>query len=76
MLKQTGALPAARRCAQQAEGIPLRMAALATIGDIGAARDADLLREMTADAQPYVRKAAASALRRLEQRLQGGTQAL
>jgi hypothetical protein len=66
-----GILATARRVAENAGNrIPLRMSAIATIGDVGGQSEAEFLTRIAAQASNmYVQNAAKSALKRLESRL-------
>ena len=60
-------LPTARKVAREADSIPLRMSAIATIGDVGDSQDAELLKQIAfSTGNAYIRKSARSALKRLE----------
>ncbi len=60
-------LPAARMLAQTGAIVPLRMAAIATLGDLGAAEeDIGLLKALRGDSDPGVARIAGVALARLQ----------
>ena len=60
-------LPTARKVAREADSIPLRMSAIATIGDVGDSQDTELLKQiLSSSGNTYVRKSAQSAMNRLE----------
>jgi len=58
-------LPQARMFAQIGETVTLRMAAIATIGDLGTADDVELLESLTADSEPRIRAFAAKSLKKI-----------
>jgi len=62
------ALPVIEQLAQQADSIPLRIAATAALGDMGRPDNTGLLNRLAASAEPRQVLAAQSALRRLTQR--------
>ncbi|MEI6211813.1 MAG: hypothetical protein WCR06_09335 [bacterium] len=62
-------LPSARILAQTGETIPLRMAAVATVGDLGGREDVELLKSMAADSEKRISNIASSAVARLTLRL-------
>jgi hypothetical protein len=61
-------LPAARMLAQAAETVPLRMAAIATVGDLGGAEDEELLASLSADQEKRISSIAKTSLARLKKR--------
>lgn len=65
MMGSKEVLPAARMLAQAGETIPLRMAAIATVGDLGGAEDQELLASLSADKEQRIGAIAKSALARL-----------
>ncbi|MFZ4396838.1 MAG: hypothetical protein ACOYOU_14580 [Kiritimatiellia bacterium] len=66
-------LPSARILAQTGETIPLRMAAVATVGDLGSQADVELLKSMAADSEKRISNIASSAVTRLTLRLAKNT---
>ena len=68
LTEQPSVLGSARSVADKEECIPLRMAAIATIGDIGSARDMAFLEGLVPKTRGYVRNAAKAALERLRKR--------
>ncbi len=69
--RATGAasiLPIARINAQTAEVLPLRLASIAAIGQVGTAEDRELLESLLAGTDNSVHKAASTALKNLGQR--------
>jgi len=68
MMKKMDVLPSARIVAQTGETITLRMAAIATIGDLGDNEDMELVKSLAADPEKRISSIAQSALRRLEKR--------
>jgi len=58
-------LPEARIIAQIGETITLRMAAIATIGDLGTADDIELIESLKADKEPRIRAIASKSLNKL-----------
>jgi len=64
-------LPAARMLAQAGETVPLRMAAIATIADLGDATDLELLQSFAASPEKRIATIAQSALKRLDTRQAG-----
>jgi hypothetical protein len=67
-------LPSARIAAQTGEIVPLRMAAIATLGDIGGAEDLALLQSLSGSDDAGIKRIADAAQARLRVRL-GGTNA-
>ena len=65
------ALPAARIVSQTGETTMLRMAAIATLGDLGEEQDIDLVETMAASDEKRIATVAESALLRLKKRLEG-----
>jgi hypothetical protein len=63
------ALPVVTELAQTAKSIPLRIAAIASLGDLGDTRTETLLRQFAQVTDPRLLPAAESALRRLKERL-------
>jgi len=66
----SGILPVARVEAQSAETVQFRMAAIATLGDVGTSEDRNLLVSLAAENEARIRTAALSALKRLTNRLE------
>ncbi len=64
-------LPAARIVSQTGETTMLRMAAIATLGDLGEEHDIDLVETMAASSEKRIATVAESALQRLKKRLEG-----
>jgi len=60
------ALPAARMIAQTGETVPLRMAAIATLGDLGEDEDVELLESLAASTDKRVQNIAKATLARLK----------
>lgn len=71
MLGRKEALPSARVLAQAGETIPLRMAAIATVGDLGDPTDIDALTALSSDAEKRLQPIAVAALNRLTNRPAG-----
>ena len=69
MLGRSEVLPAARIVAQTGETVVLQMAAIRVLGDLGEARDQELLRSLAAGKEKRVVTLAAKALTRLQERL-------
>jgi hypothetical protein len=69
MMNRTEVLPTARTLAQTGSTTPLRMAATATIGDLGDKSDIELLESLGAGSEKQIKPIAESALKRLKQRL-------
>jgi len=65
---KTGLLPTAKALAQTGDTIPLRMAAIAAVGDLGGKDDAELLRSLAADSDKRIASCSHSALDRLNKR--------
>ena len=63
-------LATAKVLAQTGETIPLRMAALATVGDLGGKNDAELLRSLAADADKRIADCSKAALARMNRRIE------
>jgi len=61
-------LPAARTLVQSSGDESLRLAAITTLGDVGEASDAALLKTLTSDRDQQVRKAAANAVEKIDRR--------
>ena len=61
-------LPMARINAQTADVLPLRLASIAAIGQVGTAEDRELLESLLAGTDKSVHKAADSTLKKLGQR--------
>ena len=59
-------LPAARMIAQTGETVPLRMAAIATLGDLGEDEDVELLESLAASTDKRVQNIAKATLARLK----------
>jgi hypothetical protein len=66
MLKKKDVLPIARMLVPQGETIPLRMAALATLGDIGEKEDEPLVQYFTQDPEKRIRSLAAATLNKMQ----------
>jgi len=60
------ALPAARMIAQTGETVPLRMAAIATLGDLGEDEDLELLESLAASTDKRVQNIAKATLARMK----------
>ena len=65
---QIAILPDARILAQTAEAIPLRLAAIATIGSLGTQEDRELLESLKAGSEERLHKAADAALKKLNKK--------
>lgn len=61
-------LSTAMAFSESAQSVSLRMAAIATVGDLGGAAQKELLQRLAMDSEPRVQTAAQSALQRLQQR--------
>ncbi len=68
-LGEQQALPTARRLAQIGETAPLRMAAIATLGDLGSTDDLPLLDALSGAAEPGIARIATEARTRLAEKL-------
>lgn len=66
------ALPSARRLAANGTSVPLKLAAMATLGTLGGSMDVRLLEGLASAGDGYGRQTAAAALRQLERRLHVG----
>lgn len=62
----TDVLPMVRILAQTGEVVPLRLSAVATLGELGKSQDTELLQSLSFDADRRVAKAAGKALVRLQ----------
>lgn len=69
LMNRKDVLPSARVTAQTGATGPLRMAAIATIGDLGDAADREFLQSFAAGSEKRVTVIAAAALKRLDARL-------
>ena len=67
---RTGVLPAARQVAQTGSTTMLRMAAVATVGDLGDKTDLELLQSLANDSENRVRTVADAALKKLKARVE------
>jgi hypothetical protein len=72
MLGRHDVAPAARVLAQTGRTTPLRMAALATLGDIGAKEDLDLLQAYCGSSDPSLKRIAEASLAKLRKSLNVG----
>jgi len=66
---ETRALPAARRLAETEGSVPLRISAIAAVGDLGGPESIPLLEKLASGDDARLRPAAESALKRLQRRL-------
>ena len=64
------ALAPARVLAQTADNVPLQMAAIATVGDLGGVQDAELLASLAGSTDKRIQTVAAAAQKKLAARLQ------
>jgi hypothetical protein len=71
MMGKKDVMPVARVLAQTGETVPLRLAAVATIGDLGEEQDVELLRSMAAGSEKRIIGVASSAVSRLVLRIAG-----
>lgn len=69
MLGSAGVLPTARVLAQTGQTTTLRMAAIATIGDLGDGQDINLLTSLAGGSEKHISGIASNALTQLKQRL-------
>jgi hypothetical protein len=65
-------LPVARELAHRGKTMGVRLSAIAALGQIGDEEDASILKRIAASSEPYPRRAAEKALRRMGQRLHRG----
>jgi hypothetical protein len=72
MTGATNVLPSARITAQTGESVTLRMAAIATVGDLGGREDMELLKAMTRSSEKRLKTVAETSLGRLEKRMSQG----
>lgn len=70
MMNRTDVLPTARTVAQTGETIPLRMSAIATLGDLGKSDDRELLESLARDSEKRIQTIAKSAIQKLQKRLE------
>ena len=71
MLGKSEVVPVARVLAQTGESVALRMAAAATLGDLGEKADMELLQSLSAGSEKRVSTVASSAVARLIKRIEG-----
>lgn len=64
-------LPVARSVVASGAGVSFRMAAIATLGEVGKSEDKDVLRQIMTGSDPYLQKAATKALNCIELRVAG-----
>jgi hypothetical protein len=64
-------LPVARSVVTSGAGVSFRMAAIATLGEVGKSEDKDVLRQIMTGSDPYLQKAATKALNCIELRVAG-----
>ncbi len=68
VMGDSSALPVARRLSQESKSIPLQLAAIATMGDVGSSVDAvELEQQLARTADPYEKKTIQKALLKLRQ---------
>ena len=68
VMGKTEILATAKALAQTGDTIPLRMAAIAAVGDLGTTSDAELLRALSADSEKRISFCSRAALDRLNKR--------
>jgi len=68
MMNKTEALPVAREIAQTGETIMLRMAAIATIGDLGSKDDVELVQSLVNNPEKRIKTIAEAALKKVKAR--------